>query len=102
MKFTLSILSALMIAMPVISTKLQVPTTVIFETEWTDTIFSIVDINSPVIDNVPHLLDVLRFNNTAESASFSVNDWCGMQSIFTRRVHLQSYRQYILTPGSAK
>ena len=72
MKFTLSILSALMIAMPVISTKLQVPTTVIFETEWTDTIFSVVDINSPVIDNVPHLLDVLRFNNTAESASFSV------------------------------
>ena len=73
MKFTLSILSALMIAMPVISTKLQVPTTVIFETEWTDTIFSVVDINSPVIDNVPHLLDVLKFNNTAESASFSVD-----------------------------
>ena len=73
MKFTLSVLSALMIAMPVISTKLQVPTTVIFETEWTDTIFSVVDNDSPVMDNVPHLLDVLKFNNTAESASFSVD-----------------------------
>lgn len=72
MKFTLSILSALMIAMPVISTELLVPTTVIFETEWTDTIFSVVDDDSPVMDNVPHLLDVLKFNNTAESASFSV------------------------------
>ena len=61
-----------MIAMPVISTELLVPTTVIFETEWTDTIFSVVDDDSPVMDNVPHLLDVLKFNNTAESASFSV------------------------------
>lgn len=72
MKFTLSILSALMIAMPVISSELLVPTTIIFETEWTDTIFSVVDDDSPVMDNVPHLLDVLKFNNTAESASFSV------------------------------
>jgi hypothetical protein len=72
MKFTLSILSALMIAMPVISTELLVPTTVTVWTDWKDTIFNVVDNNSSVIDKVLHPLDVLKFNNTAESASFSV------------------------------
>jgi len=72
MKFTLSILSALMIAMPAISTELLVPTTVTVETEWKDTIFYVVDNDSSVIDKVLHPLDVLKFNNTAESASFSV------------------------------
>jgi hypothetical protein len=39
---------------------------------WKDTIFNVVDNNSSVIDKVLHPLDVLKFNNTAESASFSV------------------------------
>ena len=71
MKYTLSILSALMIAMPAISTELLVPTTVTVETEWKDTIFNVVDNDSSVIDKVLHPLDVLKFNNTGESASFS-------------------------------
>jgi hypothetical protein len=76
MKFTLSILSALMVAMPVISSELLFPTTVTFNTNWKDTIFSVINNDLSAVDKVRESvlqpLDVLKFNHTGESASITV------------------------------
>jgi hypothetical protein len=76
MKVTLSILSALMVAMPVLSSELLFPTSVTFATHWKDTTFSVVKDDLSTLDKVRESvlqpLDVLRFNQTGESASISV------------------------------
>jgi hypothetical protein len=76
MKLTLFILSALMVAMPVISSELLFPTTATFVTDWEDTIFSVVNNNlsavNKVRESVLQPLEVLKFNQTGESASISV------------------------------
>jgi hypothetical protein len=76
MKFTLSIASALMVAMPVLSSELLFPTTVTFVTDWKDTTFSVVNDNLSAIDKVRESvlqpLDVVAFNQTGQSASFTV------------------------------
>jgi hypothetical protein len=76
MRFTLSVLSALTVAMPVISSELLFPTTVSFVTDWKDTTFSVVNDNLSATDKVRESvlqpLDVVTFNQTDQSASFTV------------------------------
>jgi hypothetical protein len=77
MKFTLSILSALMVAMPVISSELLYPTTILFAQNWEGaTLFSVVNDSLSAIDKVRESvlepLHVLKFNQTGEFASITV------------------------------